>query len=405
MVAAEPVRYGALPAEGSTRRSAAFKYAGVAVGLVAVCAVASMMYTSTSSPNELLTDSVTVANKILAAQRFKKANGEERASFVKDALTKNTEHKSGKAVIGKIAGIVAKKNMSYHERMEAMKKLLDSQTDSIKDKSIHHLLHAPAHASAKKHARGRDAKEEAKDNQKAIKDAGKLIVTAAKKSKDSKTLHATKHDKQVHEETEKTAADPKKEADWMKDQLSKGKQVKKEQKGAKEEKQSASQEAEKSKAASDKALEEGVKLMKKLQTKKHDLHSSLKMSAKDEAERKESEKKQLKPADEAKWLKSQLHSAKKAAVQKLALKKATAKHSKNRSSPESKQQKLIKWAEAHGLPKKLVDNPKDKQKVKDIIARMKADAEVERIKDQMKHDDSMVSGVVHSADPSAAGVI
>jgi len=47
------------------------------------------------------------------------------------------------------------------------------------------------------------------------------------------------------------------------------------------------------------------------------------------------------------------------------------------------------------------DNPKDKQKVKDIIARMKSDAMVEKIQAQFKHDDESVGDVIHSADPSA----
>ena len=39
--------------------------------------------------------------------------------------------------------------------------------------------------------------------------------------------------------------------------------------------------------------------------------------------------------------------------------------------------------------------------VKDIIARMKADRAVERIKEQMAHDTSKVSDVVRGADPAA----
>merc|ERR1712205_145826 len=67
-----------------------------------------------------------------------------------------------------------------------------------------------------------------------------------------------------------------------------------------------------------------------------------------------------------------------------------------------KSQKLIKWAEKHGLPKKLAENPADKQKVKDIIARMKADLVVERIKKEFQHDDQSVGHIIKSADPSAA---
>jgi len=65
----------------------------------------------------------------------------------------------------------------------------------------------------------------------------------------------------------------------------------------------------------------------------------------------------------------------------------------------------VAWAEAHGLPKKLADNPADSQKVHDIIARMKADAEVEKIKAQMHADDAKVGEVVHGADPGAAGMV
>jgi hypothetical protein len=57
------------------------------------------------------------------------------------------------------------------------------------------------------------------------------------------------------------------------------------------------------------------------------------------------------------------------------------------------------------MPKKLAENPKDKQKVKDIIARMKADLMVEKIKAQFKHDDSQVGGIIHASDPSAASSI
>jgi len=70
----------------------------------------------------------------------------------------------------------------------------------------------------------------------------------------------------------------------------------------------------------------------------------------------------------------------------------------------SKQAKLIKWAEAHGLPKSLANNPKDASKVKHIIARMKADLVVERIQNQMKKDDSSVTSIMHMSDPNAAGI-
>jgi hypothetical protein len=68
-----------------------------------------------------------------------------------------------------------------------------------------------------------------------------------------------------------------------------------------------------------------------------------------------------------------------------------------------KQQKLIKWAEAHGMPTSLAKNPADKAKVKSIIARMKADLVVERLQSQMKKDSSSVTDIMHMSDPSAAG--
>ena len=74
------------------------------------------------------------------------------------------------------------------------------------------------------------------------------------------------------------------------------------------------------------------------------------------------------------------------------------------SSAGTKQAKLVKWAEAHGMPKSLAQNPKDKAKVKSIIARMKADLVVERLKKQMKADDHSVTNIMHMSDPNAAGV-
>ena len=47
-----------------------------------------------------------------------------------------------------------------------------------------------------------------------------------------------------------------------------------------------------------------------------------------------------------------------------AHKKAASKPASSSSKPETKEQKLVKWAEAHGMPKKLAENPKDKQKVR-----------------------------------------
>lgn len=66
------------------------------------------------------------------------------------------------------------------------------------------------------------------------------------------------------------------------------------------------------------------------------------------------------------------------------------------------QRKLITWAEANGLPKKLAENPKDKRKVRHIIARMKADAIVASMKNQFRHDDSRVGDIVQTADPAAS---
>jgi len=153
------------------------------------------------------------------------------------------------------------------------------------------------------------------------------------------------------------------------------------------------------------------------------------------------------PAPDVRRPAEQLEDKKKDAVKHLAAAKAAAAKTAD-STPLSRHQKLIKWAEAHGLPKKLAENPKDRTKVrplpdasralpatsrsaprepggasaphrpllrarertvrrvawqvKDIIARMKADLMVERIKKEFAHDDAKVKDVVHSADPSAA---
>jgi len=122
-------------------------------------------------PSELLDDAVHVADKILSTQRFHKADAAQREDKVKKLLGVNHEHKSGKAMVGKIASIVADSKESYTQRMAAMKRLLDSQTDEIKGGST------PHHAAVKKASRGR--KDVAADNAKAIKDAQKVLVQTA----------------------------------------------------------------------------------------------------------------------------------------------------------------------------------------------------------------------------------
>jgi len=97
--------------------------------------------------------------------------------------------------------------------------------------------------------------------------------------------------------------------------------------------------------------------------------------------------------------------AKLAAHNKLLMKKAPSHRpaaAKQPSSAPTKSQKLIKWAEKHGMPKQLANNPKDKQKVKDIIARMKADFLIQKIQAQFKHDDASVGNIIKSADPAAS---
>lgn len=54
------------------------------------------------------------------------------------------------------------------------------------------------------------------------------------------------------------------------------------------------------------------------------------------------------------------------------------------------------------MPKKLAENPKDKQKVKDIIARMKADFLIQKIQAQFKRDDASVGNIIKGADPAAS---
>ena len=133
-------------------------------------------------------------------------------------------------------------------------------------------------------------------------------------------------------------------------------------------------------------------------------------SGKDEAIKKASETTAADPKAAHKWIANELKAQKaKAVVKKLAAQKAAKKSGSSASAAsgmhETKSQKLIKWAEAHGLPKKIANNPADKQKVKDIIARMKADLMVEKIKAQFKQDDDKTADIIHGADPSAAAAI
>ena len=149
-------------------------------------------------------DSMKVANKILKNQKFKKANMSERKSVVKSILANGHEHQSGKKVVSKVASIVANTHLSYHQRMEAMKKLLDNQTDEIKDKPINRV-DEPKHAVKKAVERGRSAHKSkaqvAEDNKKAMSDGAKLAkkIAEAGKHKDlHSALQAKEHDKKAH---------------------------------------------------------------------------------------------------------------------------------------------------------------------------------------------------------------
>mmetsp|Transcript_3624 Transcript_3624/g.12868 ORF Transcript_3624/g.12868 Transcript_3624/m.12868 type:complete len:184 (-) Transcript_3624:717-1268(-) len=73
-----------------------------------------------------------------------------------------------------------------------------------------------------------------------------------------------------------------------------------------------------------------------------------------------------------------------------------------KSHPLTRFERLVQWAEAHGLPKKLADNPADKDKVRRIIARMKADEVVEQMKHKFSHYEKMVSNVVKTAEDDSA---
>lgn len=176
---------------------------------------------------------------------------------------------------------------------------------------------------------------------------------------------------------------------------------------------------------SPKAIQKGEKLI--LDTKQKSMRR-LKLSAKDERIKAESEKADAAPSKLDSWMKAQVkktamaakdahHTAGAAHAAHAAPAKAhspahahaaahaakpAAAHKGGRRTPY---ERLLSWAEAHGLPRKLADNPRDRSKVKHIIARMKADAEVEDIKKQFAHDDAVVGDVIHSADPGAAGAV
>lgn len=147
------------------------RLAVAAAGLMVLCAVVATVrhggVALREQPSELLDDAVHVADKILSTQRFHKANTKQREASVSQILAGSHEHKSGKDMVGKIATIVADSKESYSQRMAAMKRLLDTQTDTIKGVS-------PKHAVSKKVVRGR--KQENADNVKAIKEAQKVLV-------------------------------------------------------------------------------------------------------------------------------------------------------------------------------------------------------------------------------------
>mmetsp|Transcript_3961 Transcript_3961/g.9720 ORF Transcript_3961/g.9720 Transcript_3961/m.9720 type:complete len:260 (-) Transcript_3961:54-833(-) len=249
------------------RSSPSVQVVGIACSVILFVAVAyyapRQLNLTEEKPDELLTDSVSIANKILKDSKFKHASRSEREKTVQSLLTKGSEHASGKKVVSKVAKIVANNHLTYHQRMMAMKRLLDLHTDSLQSSKHPHAAHP-------------------------------------------------------HQATHKVSTSPK--------------------------------------AAPHKA-EEG----------KHKQH----------------------------------------AIKKIVHHTAASHTTDNASANDkvTKFAKLVKWAEAHGLPKKLANNPKDRKKVKDIIARMKADAMVEQIQKQFKSDDANVEDIVHGADASAAGVV
>ncbi len=210
---------------------------------------------------ELYMDSMKVANKILSAQKFKKADEAERKQVVKSILSSGHEHKSGKEIVSKVAAVVANTHLSYHQRMEAMKKLLDDQTDAIKQKPLHRV-DEPKHADKKVHVRGRNGHrskaQEADDNKKALSEGAKLLAKKEEKSRGvGHYLHSSSsHDKKLHEESEHKAADPAKANAWMKKQL--GEVV---SSATKYNKSHAKAQKETMTAKAAKALKDGEKLM------------------------------------------------------------------------------------------------------------------------------------------------
>eukprot|EP00960_Hanusia_phi_P076248 768536-Hanusia_phi.AAC.8 len=265
------------------RSSPSVQVVGIACSVILFVAVAyyapRQLNLTEEKPDELLTDSVSIANKILKDSKFKHASRSEREKTVQSLLTKGSEHASGKKVVSKVAKIVANNHLTYHQRMMAMKRLLDLHTDSLQSSKHPHAAHP-------------------------------------------------------HQATHKVSTSPK--------------------------------------AAPHKA-EEG----------KHKQHAIKKIVHHTAAS----------------------HTTGRSCSMISIVVKLCFADNASANDKVTKFAKLVKWAEAHGLPKKLANNPKDRKKVKDIIARMKADAMVEQIQKQFKSDDANVEDIVHGADASAAGVV
>jgi hypothetical protein len=371
------------PIQGTSHRRNAQRYVvlGAVACVVAVCAVAVIISVKAPTtnlvdkPDELYMDSMKVANKILSAQKFKKADEEQRKAVVKSILAGGHEHKSGQKIVAKVATIVANNHLSYHQRMEAMKKLLDDQTDAIKLSPTLHIKesHHTEEAHGKRGRTGKRSKAQvAADNKKAMVKGLKLLA-AKTKAEHAHVLHASSaHDKKVHAESEHTAADPSKAAAWMKKELeAEGSKAAKvhdkhghllhatSEHDKKVHSESEHKAADPAEAAAwmKKQLAEKKGLKKHLGDGVHVQHR-LHMSAKDEAIKKASEK-AVDPSAANKFFQKDLSSKKAAVKHAAAHKKAAAQEAAKKSqpldvAPESKSAKLIKWAEAHGLPKKLV---------------------------------------------------
>eukprot|EP00292_Cryptomonas_paramecium_P010249 CAMPEP_0113704904 /NCGR_PEP_ID=MMETSP0038_2-20120614/26809_1 /TAXON_ID=2898 /ORGANISM="Cryptomonas paramecium" /LENGTH=263 /DNA_ID=CAMNT_0000629799 /DNA_START=137 /DNA_END=928 /DNA_ORIENTATION=+ /assembly_acc=CAM_ASM_000170 len=244
--------------------------------------------------SELLLDSESIANKILKNQHFHKATQTEREHILKGILSKGP----ASSLASKMARVVSDKHETYRQRIDAMKKLLDMHTDSLKEGKV---PARKAHASDSRKTHSAEGKD--KTTKKSIEEAEKLIHHHNKDI--TGTLRLSKKDAAIKKESETAHADPKKLNHWMKQQVKK---------------------------------------------------------------------------------------------------KVASGHGKGAKSKGS-YARLVKWAEAHGLPASLANNPAKQSKVKHIIAQMKADAEVERIRKEFAHDDASVGDVIHSADPSAASAI